>query len=191
MKLDFTGRHFTVTPAIKKFAREQAKKIEKIFDGRDGVSAHFTLAVEKRRHIAEISLSFKDQQLNSEATTDDMYAAITQAVDKMERQATKRKTKATSKSRKEREVVRDVTPAEPETPPAKSRTKASPAVKSAESKKPRIVQTRKYAVKPMTPDDAALNLAADDQFIVFRNVDSDRIGVLYRRKDGNLGLIEP
>ncbi len=193
MKLDFTGRHFTVTPAIKKFAKEQIQKIEKILEGRGPASAHFILAIEKYRHVAEVKLTLRDTTLTSQATTDDMYTAITQALDKVGRQVTKRKDK---KEDKKRVSVKEVAAkAEAEPVPAKGKAKAANGkadkADAKEAAKPRVIPTRRYAVKPMTTDDAVVSLGADEQFIVFQNVESNRIGVLYRRKDGNFGLIEP
>ncbi len=180
MKLDFTGRHFTITPAIKKHAKEQAAKIEKILGGKDLRSAHFTLSVEKIRHKAELLVAWRDQELSSTATTTDMYLALTQAVEKMERQAHKLKDKLSTK-RKTSPGLKGVAVAEPAAADAKDG-----------GKKARIVRSRKYAVKPMTPEEAVYDLGGlEDQFIVFRNVESDSICVAYKRKDGNYGLIEP
>jgi putative sigma-54 modulation protein len=193
MKLDFTGRHFTVTPAIKKFAKEQIQKIEKILEGRGPASAHFILAIEKYRHVAEVKLTLRDTTLTSQATTDDMYTAITQALDKVGRQVTKRKDKTEDKKRVSVKEVAAQAEAEPA--PAKGKAKAAKAANgkadAKDAAKPRVIPTRRYAVKPMTTDDAVVSLGADEQFIVFQNVESNRIGVLYRRKDGNFGLIEP
>lgn len=192
MKLDFTGRHFTVTPAIKKFTKEQIQKIEKILEGRGPASAHFILAIEKYRHVAEVKLTLRDTTLTSQATTDDMYTAITQALDKVGRQVTKRKDKTEDKKRVSVKEVAAKAEAEPA--PAKGKKAAKGANGKADVKdaaKPRVIPTRRYAVKPMTTDDAVVSLGADEQFIVFQNVESNRIGVLYRRKDGNFGLIEP
>lgn len=191
MKLDFTGRHFTVTPAIKKFSKEQVKKIEKILEGRGPASAHFILAIEKYRHVAEIKLTLRDTTLTSQATTDDMYTAITHALDKIGRQVTKRKDKTEGKKRVSVKEVAAKAEAEPAPAKGKAAKGANGKAEAKESGKPRVIPTRRYAVKPMTTDDAMVSLGADEQFIVFQNVESNRIGVLYRRKDGNYGLIEP
>ena len=191
MKLDFTGRHFTVTPAIKKFAKEQIQKIEKILEGRGPASAHFILAIEKYRHVAEVKLTLRDTTLTSQATTDDMYTAITQALDKVGRQVTKRKDKKEDKKRVSVKEVAAKAEAEPAPAKGKAAKAANGKAEAKDAAKPRVIPTRRYAVKPMTTDDAMVSLGADDQFIVFQNVESNRIGVLYRRKDGNFGLIEP
>ncbi|MFQ3582189.1 MAG: ribosome-associated translation inhibitor RaiA [Chloracidobacterium sp.] len=183
MNLDFTVRHFTLTPAIKKFAREQTKKIAKLLDDRDHIRLHLTMAIEKHRNLAELVLTMGEQVLTGKATTDDMYQSITQATEKLARQVGKLKEKVETK-RKTRASVKTVTAAAEDARSAADDSAADP-------KKPRIIQTRRYAIKPMTPDDAVTSLSPKDQFVVFRNVETDRIGVLYRRPDGNFGLIEP
>ncbi|OYT72673.1 MAG: ribosomal subunit interface protein [Chloracidobacterium sp. CP2_5A] len=182
MNLDFTVRHFTLTPAIKKFAREQIKKIAKLLDDRDHIRLHLTMAIEKRRNLAELVLTLGEQVLAGKATTDDMYQSITQAAEKLYRQVSKLKEKGETK-RKTRASVKEVTA-------AAEAARADAEIAPESAKKPRIIQTRRYSIKPMTPDDAVAGMSPKDQFVVFRNVESDRIGVLYRRPDGNFGLIE-
>lgn len=184
MKLDFTVRHFTLTPAIKKFAREQTKKVAKLLDDRDHIRLHLTMAIEKHRNLAELVLTMGEQVLTGKATTDDMYQSITQATEKLARQVNKLKEKVETK-RKTRASVKEVTAVA-----EAARSEAEAAAETTE-KKPRIIPTRRYAIKPMTPDDAAASLSPKDQFVVFRNMVTDRVGVLYRRPDGNFGLIEP
>lgn len=184
MNLDFTVRNFTLTPAIKKFAREQTKKIAKLLDERDHLRLHLTMAIEKHRNLAELVLTMGEQVLTGKAVTDDMYQSITQATEKLTRQVNKLKEKTETK-RKTRASVKTVTAA---AEAARAEAEGEPA---DAPQKPRIIPTRRYAVKPMTPDDAAAGLSPKEQFIVFRNVETDRVGVLYRRPDGNFGLIEP
>ncbi len=173
MKVEFTGRHVTVTAAIKKHTKEHLKKIEKILDFDSAGKVQAILEVEKQRHKAEIIFSWRDSVLTAEAETDDMYTAITQAIDKLERQAMKLKGKKTTQKRHTKSVDKE----EP---------------KAAVTKEPKIVRSRRYAVKPMTPEEAAAAVSAsEDQFLVFRDAETDRIGVIYKRKDGNFGLIEP
>lgn len=173
MKVEFTGRHVTVTATIKKHTREHLKKIEKILDFDSAGKVQVILEVEKQRHKAEIVFSWRDSVLTAEAETDDMYTAITQAIDKLERQAMKLKGKKTIQKRHAK------SPAEEE---------AKPII----AKEPKIVRSRRYAIKPLTPEEAAAAVSAsEDQFLVFRDAETDRIGVIYKRKDGNFGLIEP
>lgn len=175
MKVEFTGRHVTATAAIKKHTKEHLKKIEKVLDFDSAGKVQVILEVEKQRHKAEIVFSWRDSVLTAEAETEDMYTAITQAIDKLERQAMKLKAKKTTQKRH-----------------AKSIDKEEPKTMAAAAKEPKIVRSRRYAVKPLSPEEAAAAVSAsEDQFLVFRDAETDRVGVIYKRKDGNFGLIEP
>ena len=107
-----------------------------------------------------------------------MYMALTRAITKIEKQASKVKQKIIDRKQSARRSAA-VAP-EPD-----GHLEATP-------RPARIIAARRYAVKPMTAEEAALSLSAEaDQFVVFRDADTDRLGVLYKRKDGNFGLIEP
>lgn len=178
MKVEFTGRHIDVSAAIKKHAKEQLEKIEKVFDFDKLGKAHIILEVEKHRHKAEIVFRWRDQELTGTGETSDMYTAIAQAADRLERQALKLKGKKTTRKRQSQSVSRVAPSPQPPVIPMPN--------------DPRIIRSRRYAVKPLTPEEAA-SLVSDsvDQFLVFRDAETDRVGVIYKRKDGNFGLIEP
>ena len=177
MKIEFTGRNFTLSPAIKKHVNAHLKKIDSVLNG--AIKAHIILSVEKHhRHLVEINVNWHDRALTSTADTTDMYSSVTQAVDRLLRQAQKLKGKIID--RKHHALATSAVAPSP-TPPV---TPAAPA--------PRIIRSRRYAVKPMTPEEAVMRVVdAPEQFLVFRNSETDRIGVIYKRKDGNFGLIEP
>jgi putative sigma-54 modulation protein len=104
--------------------------------------------------------------------------ALTRAMAKIEKQALKLKKKIIDRKQSARSTARIA-------PEPDGRLEATP-------RPPRIIAARRYPVKPMTSEEAALNLSGrTDQFVVFRDADTDRLCVLYRRKDGNYGLIEP
>ena len=177
MKIEYTGRNFTVSPAIKKHINEHFKKINTMLNGAS--RAHVILIVGKHhRHQAEIVVHWHDHSLTSKADTTDMYASALQAIDKLHKQVMKVKGKMIDRSHH----------AEPTSSVAPS---PMPPVE-AEKDAPRIIRSRRYSIKPMTPEEAVLSVSASpDQFVVFRDAETDRIGVLYKRKDGNYGLIEP
>ncbi|MCS6886139.1 MAG: ribosome-associated translation inhibitor RaiA [Acidobacteriota bacterium] len=180
MKIEFTGRHVTVTAAIKKHTEEHLKKLQKVLDFDSTAKVQVILEVERQWHNAEIVFSWRDNVFAAKAQTDDMYTAITQAIDKLERQAIKLKGKKTIQKR---HSAAKEAQAERQSPMSEE----GPVLKE-----PRIVRSRRYAVKPLTPEEAAAAVSAsEDQFLVFRNAETDRIGVIYKRKDGNFGLIEP
>ena len=183
MRYEFTGRHITVTPALKKHAREHLDKLDRILDSAP-MRAHIILDVEKHRQNAEIVLFWRDHTFKSVESTKDMYDSITKAATKIEKQIFKLKDRfSTSKRTKVPTSIAAGTISEPEF------EAAEPA---AANRTPRIIRTRRYTVKPMTPEEAAGQLAGGpEQFVVFRDAESNRTGVLYRRTDGNYGLIEP
>ena len=177
MKIEFTGRNFTLSPAIKKQVTAHFKKIETVLNG--AVKAHVILSVEKHhRHLAEIVVNWHDRSLTSNADTSDMYTSIAQAVDRLRKQALKLKGKIID--RKHHALATSAVAPSPVPPVAP----AAPA--------PRIIRSRRYSVKPMTPEEAVLRVSeAAEQFLVFRDAETSRVGVIYKRKDGNYGLIEP
>ena len=184
MRYEFTGRHITVTPALKKHTREHLDKLDKILDSAP-MEAHVIMEVAKHRQMAEVVLRWRDHTFKGLATTKDMYDSITQASVKIEKQLFKLKDRFAKRKRGKlptSEAAATITP----TDSAKDK-KAQPAPDS-----PRIVRTRRYTVKPMTPEEAASQITASGEaFVVFRDAETNRTGVVYKRKDGHFGLIEP
>lgn len=177
MKFEYTGRHIDVTPALKAHVENQFDKIRNIFDGDDS-SAHVIIEVEKGRHRAEIIIKWRDQVLTATSTVSDMYQALTQTATKIEKQARKLQNKVKDKYHKAK----------------KASTVAEPVddVAVETSNQPRILDVERYVVKPMTAEEAALKIESDvNQFVVFRDAENQKISVVYKRKDGNYGLIQP
>jgi putative sigma-54 modulation protein len=176
MKFEYTGRHVEVSPAIRRHVEEHFKKLDHIFKD-STVSTHVIIDVEKNRQIAEILVHWRDHTLTAKDTNADMYMALTRAMAKIEKQALKLKKKIIERKQGGRRPAA-VAP--------------QPDGLEATPRPPRILAARRYSVKPMTAEEAALRLSGEsDQFVVFRDADTDRLGVLYKRKDGNYGLIEP
>ena len=177
MEFEFTGRHFTMTPAVERLVRKEMSKLDRILDSAPK-RAHVILSLEKHRNIAEIVLHWRDNAFTGIAENNDMNHAITTAAAKVEKQVRRLKEKFDSKKRR-RASTRVVAPV-PGGP-----LEAAPSA-------PRIIQARRYRVKPMTPEEAAsLVEDSNDQFIVFRDAETNKVGVLYKRTDGNFGFIEP
>lgn len=175
MKLEYTGRHTNVTPAIRSHVKDHFKKLDHLFEN-SHARAHVIIDVEKNRQKAEVLVQLRDHTLTAKHTDGDMYQALTRAIEKIEAQAVKLKTKIAQRKGRPRLAA---------LAPGSSGVEAQP-------RGPRIIAARRYAIKPMTPEEAAMHLgAATDQFLVFRDSDTDRLGVLYKRTDGNYGLIEP
>lgn len=183
MQVHITGRQVTITPAIRKFAEEKLRKVEKLLGG--PIDAHVVLTVEKRRHHAEIQVKSRTALLSGAHETEDLYASIGDVVEKLERQALKHKEKLTNRKKRDGRRIAASLP-EPEAP---SKRKAKP---QAPPRRPRIVPSDRYRLKPLSPEDAAMELdSLGGDLLVYRDDQTYRVNVLYRRKDGNFGLVDP
>jgi len=182
MKLDITGRNIDVTPAIRDYTHDKLTKLQKWIEV---LETHVILSVEKHRHIVEIVLKGRHQTFTGADETGDMYASIGNAVEKIEKQVRRQKDK-TADRRRHGLPAPEIAAMTPLSGPESSEEPAS----SADA--PRIIRSNNHSMKPMSAEDAALALAGSEQsFVVFRDAGSQRINVLYRRKDGHLGLIDP
>ena len=177
MIFEYTGRHVEVTPAIRRHVEDHFKKLGHIFND-SSARTHVVIEVEKGRQTGEVIVHWKDHTLTASDTNADMYMALSRAIGKIEKQALKLKKRIIDRkhsAKKTSEVA----------PTPDGQLEASP-------KPSRIIAARRYSVKPMTAEEAALSLSSRaDHFVVFRDADTNRIGVLYKRQDGNFGLIEP
>lgn len=178
MKYEYTGRHLDVTPALKSHVENHFDKIKHLFNG-DNAKAQVIIEVEKGgRHRAEVILKWRDHVLTAASKQPDMYQSLTQTIDKIEKQALKLKNKVIDRHQKKAKKVTEI---------------AIPVDEvRAEPKSPRIINVKSYAIKPMTDEEAVLRLNDEEnQFIVFRDSESEKVSVMYKRKDGNYGLIQP
>lgn len=177
MRFDYTGRHVEVSPAIRRHVEDHFKKLAHIFND-STASTHVIIDVEKNRQIAELVVHWRDHTLTAKDTNADMYMALSRAIAKIEKRALKLKGKIIDRKQA-------ALPTAAVAPQPDGHLEATPSP-------PRIISARRYSVKPMTAEEAALRLASEaNQFVVFRDAETERIGVLYKRKDGNFGLIEP
>jgi putative sigma-54 modulation protein len=177
MDFEFTGRHIQITPAIEHQARKELEKLDRVLDSAP-TRAHIILSSEKHRKCAEIVLYWRDNVFTGVAENNDIIQSIAAAAAKVEKQVIRLKEKFNTRKR-QRASAKEVAPV-----PGGVIEAAPPA--------PRIIPARRYRVKPMMPEEAAVLLEdSGDQFLVFRDAETNRVGVLYKRKDGNYGLIEP
>ncbi|MDQ3685995.1 MAG: ribosome-associated translation inhibitor RaiA [Acidobacteriota bacterium] len=180
MKFEYTGRHLDVTPTLRTHVEDHFSKIEHIFDD-STARAHVIIEVNKNRHIGEVVLHWREHTLTATDTNADMYQALSRAIAKIEKQAVKLKKKIIERSHGG-QPLSSLTPIDGD----------GRAVEAAPDDARRIINARRYTVKPMTAEEAALRLSGEaDQFLVFRDADTSRVSVLYKRKDGNYGLIQP
>jgi len=178
MDFEYTGRHVEVTEALRRHVEEHFSKLDQIFDD-STARAHIIIEVEKNRHIGEVLLHWREHTLTARDTNADMYQALSRAISKIEKQAVKLKKKIIDRKQS-----------------APSLSSFAPDgddnIEAAPPQAGRIINARRYPVKPMTPEEAVMSLGADsNQFLVFRDSDTSRLSVLYKRKDGNFGLIQP
>lgn len=172
MNIKYTARHFTLTPGIKTYCERRVTAFEKLLGY--PVDATLILSLEKYRHKVDINVKTKGATLNAVEETQDMFSSLGIAFDNIERRLKKEKDKLRERKRRKRE----------ESLPA-------PDQDSGEQRR-RVIRSRKYALKPMSVEEAVLLFETQkDEVFVFRTFDSEKWAVLFRRKDGNFGLIEP
>lgn len=178
MHMTMTTRNVENTEALKRYAEEKIGRLQKFVD--QITSAHIILSIQKHRQIAEVTLHVRELTIRGEETSDNLYSAIDLVADKLERQILRYKEKIVGHSG--RGAVR-----------SRSREEtASTETESVSEDTPRIVRTKQFAMKPLAPDEAAIQMSLlGHTFFVFRNARTQEVNVLYRRRDGDYGLIEP
>jgi ribosome hibernation promoting factor len=191
MAVECTGRNVEVTPALMNLARERTQRLERHLGGPARVRV--VLSHERHRFAAEIIATHRRRRWNAHEYTLDPRAAVALAFEKIDAQAKKDAEKR--RNRKDRTSPRLLPPAPsapPEPAPRRARAEsASTAAPSAPARETRIVRTNRAPVKSMTVEEAAQRVGPSRrEFIVFRDPETERISVLYKRRDGNLGLIE-
>jgi putative sigma-54 modulation protein len=183
MNLDITGRHIEITPALKEFTEEKLRKLEKLLRG--PLDVKVVLGIEKHRHMAEIQVKSKTAVLSGTQETGDLYASIGEVVDKLERQALKHKEKI--RDHKHRKSLRS-----PEVAAEIDATTPRPSAADKSDELPRVHRSESYSVKPLSVEDAVLELeSGSEELLVFRDSTTDRVNVIYRRSDGDYGLVDP
>ena len=177
MKIIFKGKHIEVTDAMRNYIEKRLNKIERHFD--HILEVIVTLSVEKNRQIVEATLQASRALIRAEEETDDMYTSIDKVADKLERQIQKYKEKYFQKPHPSSE--------------RKGLVNEGVNVEDSESDKiAKIVRTKRFAIKPMSVEEAAMQMdLLGHNFFVFANDNTNKVNVLYKRKDGNFGLIEP
>ena len=173
MKIKIAERHANASEALRGYVVEKTESLERYFDRI--ISVDVVLSVEKQRQIADFHAHLTNKKIiaaHEEST--DMYASIDKAVDRLRRQLVRFKDQLLE---------------------VKDRTAGVTAAEkdgAATEAEPRIIRTETHFQKPMTPEEAVLQLEAiEKDFLVFVDVETDRVAIIYHRRDGNYGLIEP
>ena len=165
------------TESLKTYAEDKLSKIKKYLDF--PIEAHVVLAVEKFRHMADVTLSVNGTRIKGVEETEDMYSAIDQVMDKIEKQVKRYRSKIRNRRTENRKGEEAQV------------TEETEEVTDLSLEGPSI-EVEKMVAKPIDLEEAAMQLELSQQdFLVFRNSRSMEINVIYKRKDGNLGLIEP
>jgi len=183
MRLELTGRKVVISPGLRRLVdRKLAKLLRQLNDS--GISASVIVSKQKFECVVELNLHARGERfLHAIARGETWEIAVADAVEKVLHQAQKAKGKWQERKRRG-ESVRSVRQPRP-LPPVEETPLTVPP-------KQRIVRAVRYAVKPMTADEAAIALdGRDEPFLVYRDARTEAVAVLYRRKDGHLGLIAP
>ncbi|HEX7151837.1 MAG TPA: ribosome-associated translation inhibitor RaiA [Thermoanaerobaculia bacterium] len=192
MATEISGRNFEVTPDIRELVERKLAKIqEKLFD--DVIEVRVVLQVEKYRNICEIFIVGKDHDVKTIQTSDESMAdAVNAAMDHLKRQAQKNRKKLRDHHRNEGNgamYTPDITEWAVQVLEPGNLTESS---SDDGDTRPRIIKSNNLPIRPMSIEEAALRLdESKNEFIVFRDIDTDQVAVLYKRQDNNLGLIAP
>ncbi len=175
MRIIVSGKNLDITDALRDMAESKLERIDKLFGSE--VDAQVTMSVERNRQIVEITIPLKNGAiLRAEEATNDMYISIDKAIEKLHKQLEKHKTRIERQYRGHQSI----------------RLENIPDIEDKNQDEFRIVRTKRFPVKPMDPEEAVLQMELlGHSFFVFGNSESDEVNVVYKRKDGNYGLIEP
>lgn len=175
MRIEYTGRHAAIPAEVKALTERKLAKLSKLLPGITDV--HVVVASDKRRQIAEVSVHSSHLTLTAARESGDLGESLAAVIDKLARQAQRHLGKLRRRKRGARNL---------------GASQKAAAAGAPVDKVPRVIRTRRLASKPMTVEEAAMAVGASaNGFVVFRDAVTERVSVLYKRKDGNLGLIEP
>ncbi len=175
MKVTVTGKNFNVTDALRDTIDSKMEKLDKYFSKE--AEAKVTLSVEKERQIVEATIPISGSVLRAEESTIDMYNTVDKVIDKLSAQLRKHKTKLERNRVNNYETIR---------------FENIPSEEEKETFEPRIVKTKRFPVKPMNQEEAILQMElVGHSFFVYANDETNEVNVIYKRRDGNYGLIEP
>jgi putative sigma-54 modulation protein len=180
MQIVFTGKHLEVTPALREYAETKLLKLSRFFDHVQEI--HVTESILRGQHIVEVTMKVDGTLIRAEERSADMYSSLDLVVAKLERQLSRYKERFITRTHESLGGQK----------PAEAAAANAPVPADEEELEPEIVRTKRFAVKPMVPEEATMEMELiGHDFFVFRNSESNEVNVIYRRRDGNYGLIEP
>jgi putative sigma-54 modulation protein len=180
MDITITGKGIEITPALRSYTESKLRKLNRLTT--TAMDVHATLSVQRYLQIVDLSVKTRNGGFSARGQTTDMYASINEAVDNLIKQARRQSRRIKShkgRRRPERaEVMEELVVAEQKSP--------------GEGQEPYTVVRERASVKPLSLEEAVLQMrAAESDFLVFRNAANSELNIVYRRKDGSFGLIEP
>lgn len=183
MKITYTGRQVGLAPAELKKLEGRFAKTGKLLDGRRECEAHVVLSLERHLHYAEATINYYNHPLVGIGSSTDLFTAIHSAAEKLEKQAVKARTKFRDNKR---------TPRKETTAEKVGAASAQPEAEAEEEEEARRIYKVDHHKKrkPMTLDEAVLEMDAGRDYLVYRDSETDRVSVLVRRRDGHFDLIE-
>lgn len=184
MKFNIRGENLEVTPALREYTEKKVRKLERYFDTPPSSDVHVNMEVHNNEQIIEITIPMSGLLLRAEESHNDMYAAIDLVVEKLERQIRKHKTKVNRKFRQsgtKRAMFRH-----------EAMNGSAAYDYDYDEDEIELVRTKRFNLKPMDAEEAILQMdMLGHSFFVFSDAESGATNVVYRRKDGRYGLIEP
>ncbi len=174
MEINIHGDKLKITKAMDEYIKEKLEKLDKYLENSDTVRANVIVKVKNHEQTVEITIPLKSFILRSEETQNDFYAAVDKTIDRLERQIRKNKTKLMSKKLK---------------PSYDFNFSTIELDEEDEDKK--VLKRKSVEVKPMNEEEAILQMELlGHQFYMYKDADTDKYAVVYKRKDGNYGVIE-
>ncbi len=175
MKLNYAGKNMDITKALRDVTEKKLGKLDKYFQ--QDIEGNVTFSSEKNRKIIEVTINLPGTIIRAEEFSDDMYASIDKAVDVLERQIRKHKTKLQKRFQNNNTIRFE---------------NVVPLTNDEEDDKPKLVKTKSFTLKPMSSEEAILQMELlRHNFFVFLDGDKVIVSIVYNRKDGDYGLIEP
>jgi putative sigma-54 modulation protein len=173
MQVTVIGRHIEATEALKQYATEKFSRLDKYLP--KTVQVVVTISVVKKvHHIAEAVIKSNGLLIQASEETEEMYSAIDLLIEKIERRVRRYKEKLVDHKHQT------------------GKSEAATAAEPVEERIPQIIKTKRFDLKPMLPEEAVMQMELlDKDFFIFANAGSGHINVIYKRRDGNVGLIEP
>lgn len=181
MNIEYVGRNYSVDDSVREFIESKLSKVTKFV--REPVEVRVTLEIEKHRNIADLHVAHKRGVFQATEETGDMYESLNMALEKLEKQARRSKNKKIDRRRRAgRQSINGL----------RWPLEVLGAESLSSGGERRIIKTTHLSIKPMSIEEAALQLeTGKNEFFVFRDAGTDRVNVLYKRRDDNYGLIAP